>query len=84
MHIPHVMKTNIGSYDAGVRFIGGCTLLFFSVNGLGWWALLGLVPILTAAIGICPLYSLLRVNTARWEEEHESHHPHPPSHHFPE
>ena len=50
-HIPHVMKTNIGSYDAGVRFIGGCTLLFFSANGLGWWALLGLIPILTAAIG---------------------------------
>ena len=76
------MKANIGSYDAGVRFLAGCGLLFFSVNGLGWWALLGLVPILTAAIGFCPLYCIVRVNTARWEDEHEPSHRHPPSDHL--
>jgi len=73
------MKANIGSYDAGVRFIAGCGLLFFSVNGLGWWALLGLVPLFTAAIGFCPLYCILRIDTACWEEEPKSHPRHPPS-----
>lgn len=74
------MKANIGSYDAGVRFVAGCVVLFFGMNGLGWWSLLGLIPILTAAIGFCPLYWLFGLNTARWEEEYESHHRHPPPH----
>jgi hypothetical protein len=65
------MKTNVGSYDAGVRFILGCAVLFFSVNGLGWWGLLGLIPIANAACGFCPLYWLLRIDTAAWEEAHE-------------
>ena len=66
------MKTNVGSYDAGVRFILGCVALFFSVNGLGWWGLLGLIPILSAACSFCPLYWLLRIDTAAWEEARES------------
>ena len=73
-----VMKTNVGSYDAGVRFILGCGILFMSVNGLGWWALLGLIPIATAACAFCPLYSLIHVNTAAWEEDFERRHHGPP------
>jgi hypothetical protein len=68
------MKTNVGSYDAGVRFLLGCVVLFLSVNGLGWWALLGLIPLATAACGFCPLYWLLRIDTAAWEEAHEPDH----------
>jgi hypothetical protein len=69
------MKNNVGSYDAGVRFILGCVVLFFSVNGLGWWGLLGLIPIASAACGFCPAYWLLRIDTAAWEEARE-HQPH--------
>jgi hypothetical protein len=73
------MKTNVGSYDAGVRFLLGCVVLFLSVNGLGWWALLGLIPIITAACGFCPLYCLFHIDTAAWEEAHE--HRHDDKHH---
>lgn len=76
------MKTNLGSYDAAIRFLVGCGVLFFSVNGLGWWGLLGALPILTAAVGFCPLYCLLRLDTARWEEEFEARHSPPSSDHF--
>ena len=69
------MKTNVGSYDAGARIVIACGILFMSVNGWGWWALLGLVPLLTAASGVCPLYWLLGINTAKWEEDYESRHP---------
>ena len=72
------MKTNVGSYDAGVRFVVGCAVLFMSVNGFGWWALLGLVPIATAACSFCPLYLLLHVDTLKWEEAYEAKHPHDP------
>lgn len=68
------VKANIGSFDGGARFILGCTILFFSVNGLGWWAMLGLIPIATAACRFCPLYRLLHIDTAAWEEDYERHH----------
>lgn len=68
------MKTNVGSYDAGVRFVIGCCVLFMSVNGWGWWALLGLIPIVTAACSFCPLYLILRIDTEAWEEDHEARH----------
>jgi hypothetical protein len=82
-HSNPVMKTNVGSYDAGVRFIAGCIVLFLSVNGLGWWGLLGLLPILSAACGFCPLYPLLRVNTAAWEADYERRHYDPNDRYFP-
>jgi hypothetical protein len=58
------MKTNVGSYDAGARFVLGCGVLFMSLNGLGWWGPLGFIPITTAACGFCPLYWLLGIDTA--------------------
>ena len=74
------MKKNVGSYDAGVRFLAGCGILFMSVNGLGWWALLGLVPLLSAACAFCPVYWLLGVDTAAWEATWDAKHPYRPGH----
>ena len=68
------MKTNVGSYDAGVRFVLGCGVLWMSVNGWGWWALPGLIPIATAACGFCPLYRLIHVDTEAWEAAHAAKH----------
>jgi hypothetical protein len=68
------MKTNVGSYDAGVRFVAGCGILFMSVNGWGWWSLLGLIPIITGASGFCPLYKVLHIDTEAREEAYEARH----------
>ena len=65
------MKTNVGSFDAGARFLLGCALLFMTVNGFGWWGALGFSFILSCALGFCPLYWLLGVNTQAWEERWE-------------
>lgn len=70
------MKNNIGSFDAGIRFLVGCGVLYAGANGLGWWGLLGLVPIATAGWGCCPLYRLLRIDTKALEESWENHHGH--------
>jgi hypothetical protein len=72
------MKKNLGSFDIGARFILGCGLLLFCFNGLGPWGLLGLGPLFTSFIGICPLYWILRIDTAAWEARWEARHPHPP------
>lgn len=57
------MKHNVGSYDIGVRFIGGCAVMFWGVNAESWWGLLGAVPVITAACAFCPLYCLFRIDT---------------------
>ena len=77
------MKKNIGSFDAGFRFILGCVLLFAGVQWIGWWGLLGLIPWATGALGFCPLYCLLHLDTAAWEARWDQRHPYhrPDSHH---
>ncbi len=60
------MNTNVGSIDRVVRVVLGLALLsaFFLLAGpLRWLALAGLVLLLTAAFGLCPLYSVLGINT---------------------
>lgn len=73
------MKKNIGSFDAAARFFLGWGLLFLWQHGLGWWALLGLLPLLTAACRVCLIYLPFHLNTAVWEEAYEARHHKGPS-----
>jgi len=60
------MAKNVGSADKVVRIVVGLALLGWAVVGSGnarWWGLVGIVPLATALLGICPLYSLLGVST---------------------
>ncbi|MDN3563592.1 DUF2892 domain-containing protein [Paeniroseomonas aquatica] len=58
------MTRNVGGIDKGLRILAGLVLLALGWLGpLGWWGLIGLVPLATGLIGNCPVYSLLGVNT---------------------
>ena len=60
------MTINVGTFDRILRVIGGLALLAWALLGTGDWHLLGwigLVPLATAAIGWCPLYSILGVSS---------------------
>lgn len=61
------MTKNVGPIDRVIRIVLGGTLLylalFASPNGYNWIGWLGVVPLLTAAIGNCPLYSILGLST---------------------
>ncbi len=60
------MKVNIGSADKVVRIVVGLALLsliFLLEGNARWFGLIGLVPLLTAFMGFCPLYTLLGVST---------------------
>lgn len=63
------MTVNIGSFDRIIRLVIGVALLYFALfaqpNGYNWIGWVGIIPILTALIGNCPLYSILGVNTCR-------------------
>ena len=60
------MSKNVGSIDRVLRVIIGLALLafaFFSGHAYAWIGYLGVVPLLTAALGNCPLYSILGLST---------------------
>ncbi len=60
------MTSNVGSVDHVVRILIGLGLLLLALksgNQYAWLGYIGIVPILTAAFGMCPLYSLLGVST---------------------
>ena len=60
------MTTNMGTIDRALRAIGGLALLAWALLGTGEWHMLGwigIVPLATAAIGWCPLYTIIGVST---------------------
>jgi hypothetical protein len=60
------MKRNVGTADRVIRLLLGVGLLsaIFIVEGPArWLGLIGFVPLLTAAAGNCPLYSLLGLSS---------------------
>jgi hypothetical protein len=58
------MKTNEGTIDRALRMAAGLLLLALMFTGtIGVWGWIGVVPVLTGAIGFCPLYTVLGINT---------------------
>jgi hypothetical protein len=58
-----VMKTNVGGVDRTIRLLAGVGIIAWGVMNGSWWGALGLVPLLTATIGWCPLYLPLGLST---------------------
>lgn len=58
------MKTNEGGLDRVLRIVAGLVLIGLTLNGtIGVWGWVGVVPLATGALGWCPLYSLLGLNS---------------------
>jgi len=58
------MNRNEGNLDRALRAILGIGLIGATLAGLiGPWGWIGAVPLATAAIGWCPLYTALGINT---------------------
>ncbi len=58
------MKVNEGLVDRGLRVAAGLALIGLSISGtIGMWGYVGLIPLVTGALGLCPIYSLLGINT---------------------
>jgi len=57
---------NVGKIDKVIRIILGILILslLFVLNGNAKYiGLLGIVPLATAFMGYCPLYSIFKINT---------------------
>ena len=58
------MKINEGVIDRSLRVAVGLILIGMAFTGtIGAWCYLGVIPLVTGAVGMCPLYSLLGINS---------------------
>ena len=63
------MSVNIGNTDRILRIILGLVLIAYAIpvgfghTGYNWVGWIGIIPLATAFMRICPLYSILGVST---------------------
>ncbi len=58
------MQQNIGTRDRIIRITGGLGLIAAAALGfIGIWGYLGVIPLATALIGVCPAYLPFGVST---------------------
>jgi len=62
------MKKNVGTADKWIRIIIGLVLLSLVFIGPKTaWGWLGLIPLITAFVGFCPLYLPFKISTKKEE-----------------
>lgn len=62
------MKKNVGTADKWIRIIIGLFLLSLVFIGPKTaWGWLGLIPLITAFVGFCPLYLPFKISTKKEE-----------------
>ncbi|PTQ55095.1 MAG: hypothetical protein BSOLF_0368 [Candidatus Carbobacillus altaicus] len=61
-----MMPQNIGTVDRVIRAIIGIILLVLVFTGpKTMWGWIGLIPLLTALLGYCPLYQIFGISTRK-------------------
>lgn len=74
-----IMKHNIGTLDRILRLTAGVVLMTLAaVEIIGVWGYIGVVPLLTAVFGYCPVYALFGLQTCPLEVD-ENRPEHPPA-----
>jgi hypothetical protein len=59
-----LLRKNVGTADRVLRMALGVVLLSLAFTGPQTpWGFLGVIPLLTGALGTCPLYTLLGFST---------------------
>lgn len=62
-----MLKKNVGTIDRALRVVLGLALLaawfIYPEAPYRWAFLIGIVPLLTALVSSCPLYSILGIST---------------------
>lgn len=60
----HKMKINEGVIDRSLRVAVGLLLIGLAFTGtIGAWGYIGLIPLVTGVVGLCPVYSMLGINS---------------------
>lgn len=57
------MTANVGSTDRIIRIVVGLALIAWALMGGPTWAWIGVIPLVTGLIRVCPAYSILGMRT---------------------
>jgi hypothetical protein len=57
------MKQNVGGMDRIARFVLGAAIVGAGIYFKSWWGAIGIVPLATAALGVCPAYAPFGLST---------------------
>ena len=63
------MKCNVGKIDKIVRIVLGLAIIAVGVYFKSWWGAVGLIPIVTAGCGNCPLYTPFGISTCKTDNK---------------
>lgn len=64
------MKINEGTIDRASRVIAGLVLITLAATGtIGVWGWIGILPLVTGAVGFCPGYALLGMSTCAMKKQ---------------
>jgi len=59
------MNTNVCGIDRILRIVVGLAVIGWGFWAQSWWGAIGAVPLLTGAIGWCPIYLPLGLSTCK-------------------
>ena len=59
------MKKNVGNVDMVVRLILAIIIAVLGWYYQSWWGLIAFVPLLTAFVRVCPIWSILGISTIK-------------------
>ncbi len=59
------MKHNIGKTDKIIRSIVGVAVISTGIYFMSWWAVLGLIPLITVVVAWCPAYLPFGISTCK-------------------
>lgn len=65
------MKANVGNIDRAIRILAGLGLIAATLSGvIGAWGWLGVIPLATGIVRICPAYLPFGLSTCRSKQPH--------------
>ena len=62
------MKRNVGAVDKVLRIIAGIVIIGLGLYFRNWLGIIGIIPLATALLGNCPLYTILGISTCKLKE----------------
>jgi hypothetical protein len=65
----YIMKCNVGQTEKTIRILAGSLIIILGLYFKSWWGIIGLAPIITGAIGWCPVSQVLGVSTCKEEDQ---------------
>ena len=57
------MNKNVGTLDKTIRLVVGVLIIVVGFMNESLLGAIGLIPILTASVSWCPLYSIIKIDT---------------------